>query len=208
MPNFEFEKQAWLNGFVRIAGVDEVGRGPIAGPVTAAAVILRTGHVPAGLADSKALSARDRKLLSDRLYETAAVSVAHATVAEIDAINILHASMLAMKRALNGLAERADFALIDGNRCPEGLGVPSMPVVKGDARSLSIAAASIVAKEARDAIMLDLAIKFPGYGWEKNAGYPTKVHKSALEHLGVTPHHRRSFKPVHKILYQEKFVTP
>jgi ribonuclease HII len=130
--------------------------------------------------------------------------VAHASVAEIDEINILRAAHLAMVRALRGLSRPAGFALIDGNRLPEGLTMPARAVVRGDALSLSIAAASIVAKEVRDALMRDLAQQFPGYGWEKNAGYPSKAHKQALLHLGASPHHRRSFRPVHNILYQDK----
>jgi ribonuclease HII len=138
--------------------------------------------------------------------DCAAVSIAHASVEEIDALNILRASHLAMQRAIAGLP--ADFALIDGNLLPKGLGIPAQAVVKGDAKSLSIAAASICAKVTRDRLMVDLAQQYPGYGWEVNAGYPTKAHLDALLNLGVTPVHRRSFKPVHNILYQEKNVTP
>ena len=131
------------------------------------------------------------------------VGVAHATVAEIDEINILQASHLAMVRAIENLPKLADFALIDGNRAPKNLIIPSTCVVQGDDRSLSIAAASIVAKITRDDLMLELDAQFHGYGWAKNAGYPTKEHLVALKSLGVTPHHRRSFKPVHNILYQK-----
>ena len=203
-PDFAHEEAALALGHIRIAGVDEVGRGPLAGPVTAAAVILDAANIPDGLNDSKALSAARRAVLAARIRAVAEVSVAHASVEEIDRLNILRAAHLAMVRALRGLSRPAGFALIDGNRLPEGLTMPARAVVRGDALSLSIAAASIVAKEVRDALMRDLAQQFPGYGWEKNAGYPSKAHKQALLHLGVSPHHRRSFRPVHNILYQDK----
>ena len=184
----------------RVAGVDEAGRGPLAGPVTAAAVVLDRARVPVGLDDSKKLTAKARDRLFDEIMDVAEVSVAHATVVEIDGLNILYASHLAMERAMAGLAAPVDHALIDGNMVPKGLVCPATALVKGDGRSLSIAAASIVAKVTRDRIMVDLAQQFPGYGWEKNAGYPTKAHREALAALGVTPHHRRSFKPVHNML--------
>ncbi len=203
-PDFQFEDDARAQGFALIAGVDEVGRGPLAGPVTAAAVILDPADLPQGLNDSKKLSAARRAQLSDALQQCARVSVAHASVEEIDDLNILRASHLAMERAVAGLRVAPDFLLIDGNLIPRGMTIPSRAVVKGDARSLSIAAASIVAKETRDRIMVDLEQQFPGYEWGKNMGYPTKRHKAALLQLGVTPHHRRSFAPVHNILYQEK----
>lgn len=203
-PDFQFETAAFARGATRIAGVDEVGRGPLAGPVTAAAVVLDPERIPEGLNDSKALSAKRREALFTAILEMAEVSIAHASVAEIDEINILRASHLAMERALAGLSPAPDHALIDGNLLPRGLTLSAEPVIKGDARSLSIAAASIVAKVTRDRIMVDLAQQHPGYGWESNAGYPSKSHILALQNLGVTPHHRRSFRPVHNILYQEK----
>ncbi|SLN42501.1 ribonuclease HII [Roseisalinus antarcticus] len=205
-PDFSFEEAARLRGALRIAGVDEVGRGPLAGPVTAAAVILDPARIPTGLADSKTLSAAERERLAAELHANAAVAVAHASVEEIDALNILRASHLAMVRALTALA--ADFAIVDGPYLPREMPCEGTAVVKGDGRSLSVAAASIVAKVGRDAIMVDLAQQHPGYGWETNAGYPTKRHISALQNLGVTPHHRCSFKPVHNILYQGKSITP
>lgn len=208
MPDYSFESAALARGALRIAGVDEVGRGPLCGPVTAAAVILDPARIPEGLADSKTLSAARRDRLAAQIAQTALVCVAHASVEEIDALNILNASHLAMRRALDGLALRPDHALIDGNRLPRDLACTAEAVVKGDARSLSIAAASIMAKVARDAIMVDLSQQYPGYGWERNAGYPTKDHLTALLDLGVTPVHRRSFRPVHNILYQVKSVTP
>jgi ribonuclease HII len=204
MPDFSFETEAADQGYTAIAGVDEVGRGPLCGPVTAAAVILDPDRIPDGLRDSKKLTDRKRRLLFTQIMDTAMVGVAHASVAEIDEINILQASHLAMVRAIGNLPKPADFALIDGNRAPKNLIIPSTCVVKGDDRSLSIAAASIVAKITRDDLMLELDAQYPGYGWAKNAGYPTKEHLVALKSLGITPHHRRSFKPVHNILYQEE----
>lgn len=202
-PDYTLEDAALARGFLRIAGVDEVGRGPLAGPVTAAAVVLDVTCLPDGLNDSKKLTPKRRKLVEAQILKQAAVSIAHATVEEIDNLNILRASHLAMERAVAALDPPPDYLLIDGNMLPKGLKLPAEAVVKGDGKSLSIAAASIVAKEARDRIMEDLAQQFPGFGWEKNAGYPSRQHRDALKSLGVTPHHRRSFKPVHKILYQE-----
>lgn len=206
-PDLSLERWAMASGATFVAGIDEVGRGPLAGPVTAAAVILDPARVPDGIDDSKRLSAKRREALHDALVGCARVSVAHASVEEIDRLNILQAAHLAMRRALAGLDPAANFALVDGNRLPEGLPVPARAVVKGDALSLSIAAASIVAKVRRDRIMRELAQQFPGYGWENNAGYGSKSHIAALRDLGVSPHHRRSFKPVHNILYQAKSVT-
>ncbi len=207
-PTDQYERAAQSRGAKCIAGVDEVGRGPLAGPVTAAAVRLLPGRVPSGLSDSKALTAKRRDALFDLIMAEAEVCIAHATVEEIDNLNILRASHLAMERALRGLPTPPDYALIDGNLLPRDLPCRGQAIIKGDALSLSIAAASIVAKVTRDRIMVDLAQQHPGYGWDRNAGYPTKEHQSALLNLGVTAHHRRSFKPVHNILYQDKSVTP
>lgn len=205
MPNLDHETAAIarLGPGALIAGVDEVGRGPWAGPVTACAVILDPANIPAGLNDSKKLSAARRAALAAEILSCAQVSVAHASVAEIDRLNILQASLLAMRRALEGLPQAPRFALIDGNRIPADLPCPAEAIVKGDALSASIAAASIVAKVARDDIMVALAQQFPGYGWERNAGYGTKLHQDGLRNLGVTTHHRRSFKPIHNILCEE-----
>ncbi len=203
-PDFSLERAAFARGATHVAGVDEVGRGPLAGPVVAAAVRLDPAAIPEGMADSKALTASRRTALADELRACADVSVAEASVDEIDRLNILQAAMLAMQRAVEGLAAPPDHVLVDGNRIPKALAGRAEAVVKGDARCLSIAAASIVAKVHRDALMVDLAQQHPGYGWEKNAGYPTRAHLEALQNLGVTPHHRRSFRPVHNILYQEK----
>ncbi|MDP2518542.1 ribonuclease HII [Shimia thalassica] len=202
-PDYSYEQAALARGATRVAGVDEVGRGPLAGPVTAAAVVLDSDNIPPGMNDSKVLSAKKREALYDVILAVADVSIAHASVEEIDELNILRASHLAMERAVAGLKTAPDHLLIDGNMIPRGLTGSTEAVIKGDAKSLSISAASIVAKICRDRIMWDLAQQFPGYGWETNAGYPSKSHREALQNLGVTPHHRRSFKPVHNILYQE-----
>ena len=198
-PDFSFENDLIARGATQIAGVDEVGRGSLAGPVTAAAVILNPNNIPEGLNDSKALTKRRLAILEPLILASAEVSIAHASVEEIDEINILKASHLAMERAVAGLG-KVDHALIDGNKIPRSLKCSATSLIKGDSRSLSIAAASIVAKMCRDRIMVELAQQYPGYGWETNAGYGSKSHISALQNLGVTPHHRRSFKPVHNML--------
>ncbi|QDY68372.1 ribonuclease HII [Qingshengfaniella alkalisoli] len=207
LPDFSREALLYRHGVKRIAGVDEVGRGPLAGPVTAAAVWLDPNNIPDGLNDSKKLSPKRREALFEMLLQEADVSIAHASVAEIDEHNILRASHMAMMRALAGLKGRADYAFIDGTLKPKGLNLPADMIVKGDAKAQSIAAASIVAKVARDRIMAELDHAFPHYGWATNAGYPTVAHKLALKEHGVTPHHRRSFRPVHNILYPDTIVT-
>ncbi len=201
-PDYTFEAQ--IGG--RVAGLDEAGRGPWAGPVVAAAVILDPENIPFGLNDSKKLSARKREDLFMVIRKTAHVGVGQASVMEIDTLNILEASMLAMRRALAAIPIRADAALVDGNRDP-GLGLPTKCLVKGDSRSFSIAAASIIAKVTRDKIMSDLAIDFPEYGWEQNAGYGVPKHQEALNLVGPTPHHRKSFAPIAKLILKEKVVT-
>lgn len=206
-PDYSFELAAQARGLFRIAGTDEVGRGPLCGPVTAAAVILDPARIPEGLNDSKKLTAKRRAALVEEITASADWCVAHASVEEIDSLNILRASHLAMCRAVAGLRTHPDHVLVDGNRLPQDLGVSAEAIVKGDGRSVSIAAASILAKEARDALMVGLAQQYPGYGWERNAGYPTQDHLQALLDLGVTPVHRRSFKPVHNILCQAKSVS-
>lgn len=184
-----------------IAGVDEVGRGPLAGPVVAAAVILDPAKPIAGLADSKKVSERKRDALYDEIRDKAlSFAVARASVEEIDKINILHASMLAMSRAVSQLMPACEYALIDGNRCPSDLVVPAVAVVKGDARVESISAASILAKVERDREMVELDEVYPGYGLAKHKGYPTKAHLEAIEMLGVTPIYRRSFGPVARLV--------
>lgn len=182
-----------------VAGIDEAGRGPWAGPVVAAAVILNHAHLPEGVNDSKKLTATRREALFDAILANAQTGVGIATVGEIDTLNILEATKLAMRRAVELLGITPDMALVDGNRAPL-LPCRVQTVIGGDAKSLSIAAASIVAKVTRDRIMRDLAIECPGYGWERNAGYGTAAHQDALVRLGVTAHHRRSFAPVKALL--------
>ena len=194
-PDLSFEKLE--NGCV--AGVDEVGRGPFAGPVIAAAVILDRENIPDGIQDSKLVPKKAREKLFDQITTTAIVGIGEATVEEIDNLNILQASLLAMRRAVTSLPSRPDVALVDGNRDPN-LNLLTRLIVKGDSRSLSIAAASIVAKVTRDRKMCDLAEEFPHYGWEKNAGYGTAEHRKGLRDFGVTPLHRRSFAPIRVLL--------
>lgn len=206
-PDFSFEQAAHARGAQWVAGVDEVGRGPLAGPVTAAAVILDPARIPRGLNDSKKLKPAQREVLAEWIIANCDWSVAHVEVAEIDRLNIYHAAHLAMCRAVAGLRQRPGHVLVDGNRIPRDLNLPAEAVVKGDARCLSIAGASIVAKVLRDRIMVDLAQQHPGYGWDVNAGYPTPAHKRALLDLGITPHHRRSFAPIHNILCKDGYST-
>ena len=173
-------------------GVDEVGRGPLAGPVVVAAVILKRPIV--GLADSKALSAAQRDELAAIIRRDGRVALAAASVAEIERLNILGATLLAMRRAVLRLGVRPGLVLVDGNR-PPAIEAPVRCVVGGDATVPEISAASIVAKVARDALMCRLALRYPGYGWERNAGYPTREHLAALARLGINCHHRRGFAP-------------
>ena len=193
-PDLSFEQAT--GGIV--CGIDEAGRGPLAGPVVAAAVIL-PAVLPAllrdQLDDSKKLSAKKRNALFDVIQATAIVGIGRAEVDEIDRVNILQATFLAMRRALDGLGRNVDCALIDGNQPPP---MPCLVqcIVKGDGRSLSIAAASIIAKVSRDRLMTALAGEHPGYGWDRNAGYGTLEHRQAIQRLGITPHHRRSFAPI------------
>ncbi|MGD8310856.1 MAG: ribonuclease HII [Chromatiales bacterium] len=207
-PDFsapDFSAEDSLGGLAPVCGVDEAGRGPWAGPLVAAAVVLDRRLVPAGLDDSKKLSRRRREALYDAICAGAAIGigVGIAGVAEIDAHNVLGANDIAMRRAVAALAPLPAMALIDGNRVPPGLPCRAAALVGGDARSLSVAAASIVAKVTRDRIMAELAAAHPGYGWENNQGYGTAEHQAALIRLGVTPHHRRSFKPIHNILREK-----
>lgn len=195
-PDFSFEHS--LQG--AICGIDEVGRGPLAGPVVAAAVILPTAtpvELRNHLNDSKLLSAKKREGLSDIIHDCALIGLGEASVTEIDRINILQATFLAMRRAFNALREKSDvdWALVDGNQRPP-LPCQIQCIVKGDSKSLSIAAASVIAKVTRDRQMRVLAEAFPGYGWERNAGYGTAEHTAAIDRLGVTQHHRRSFAPI------------
>ena len=192
-PNFEHEDV--LPG--PVAGVDEVGRGPWAGPVVAAAVVLDRAHVPQGLADSKALTARRREVLAAEIEASARVGFGICTVAEIDEAGVGRATLLAMRRALEALPARPASALIDGTQLPplpEGMTARALP--RADALSASVAAASIVAKVRRDAMMVALCAANPGYDWASNKGYGTKAHAAGLDAHGLTPHHRRSFAPI------------
>jgi ribonuclease HII len=199
-PDFSFE----ADGPHPVCGIDEAGRGPWAGPVYAAAVILDPAAIPGGLDDSKRLTPERREELCEIIHLSAvAVGIGRASVEEISTINILQASFLAMRRAVAALARRPALALVDGHLLPPGLPCRGRAVIGGDGLALSIAAASIVAKVARDRTMVALSQQFPGYGWETNMGYGTKSHADALSRLGLTPHHRRSFEPIHKMLYEE-----
>jgi ribonuclease HII len=198
LPDFTLETALAERHGGPIAGVDEVGRGPWAGPVLAAAVILRP-DAPEGLLgalnDSKKLTVRKREALAAAIPACAWIGVGAASVAEIDRLNILAASHLAMSRAVARLPEAPSACLVDGNRLPD-LPCPAEAVVKGDSRSLSIAAASIIAKVLRDRLMARLAVRYPAYFWQNNAGYGTKAHRDGLADAGVTAHHRRSFAPI------------
>jgi ribonuclease HII len=193
MPDYTHETHAAERFGALIAGIDEAGRGPLAGPVCAAAVILNPGNTPNGIDDSKKLSEVRREKLFTLINATAiAVGVGLASVEEIDRINILQATFLAMARAVEALNPAPAYALIDGRDVPP-LPCPGEAIIKGDGLSLSIAAASIVAKVTRDRIMRELDAEFPGYGWAKNKGYGTQMHMEGLRSLGLTPHHRRDF---------------
>ncbi len=196
-PDMSEELAARSEGFSRVCGIDEAGRGPLAGPVVAAAVILPPGYTLPGLNDSKKLTAKKREALYAALMEDDSVQkcIAQATVQEIDELNILRATHLAMRRAAEGLPGGADFCLIDGLPVP-GFPLPGRSIVKGDARCLSIAAASILAKVWRDHYMNELDREFPAYGFARHAGYGTKAHMQAIHEHGITIHHRRTFAPV------------
>ena len=193
MPTYEIEEKISAEGFDNICGVDEAGRGPLSGPVCAAAVILPRGLVIEGLNDSKKLTAKKREKLFDVIKNNAvAYGIGLASPEEIDTMNILNADMLAMKRAIEALQIPADFALVDGNIARD-LPVPAMPVIKGDALSYSIAAASILAKVTRDRLCLEDDKNYPEYGFAKHKGYGTKEHMDAVRRLGPSPIHRKSF---------------
>ena len=193
MEWLQYENEKRNLGFINICGVDEAGRGPLAGPVCAAAVILREGQIIEGVNDSKKLSEKKREALFDVIKEEALdYSVAFATVEEIEEMNILNATMLAMKRAVEGLKTSADYALIDGNRLPP-LDIPCEYVIKGDAKSMSIAAASILAKVSRDRLCYEYAEKYPQYCFDKHKGYGTKLHVEKIREYGPCEIHRMSF---------------
>ena len=203
MPDFSLEESLGLSTSAVIVGVDEVGRGPLAGPVTAAAVFFDRQKITSDLLtkidDSKKIAQKKRATISKQIERIAIIGIGWASSGEIDQLNILEATMLAMQRAIFSLQKQIildpDYILIDGNKVPR-LDFPSKAIVRGDEKSLSIAAASIVAKSKRDAFMTSLSKLYPGYGWEKNAGYGTREHLAAIEREGITVHHRRSFKPI------------
>ncbi len=197
-PTFEIEDE--FDGLV--AGVDEAGRGPWAGPVVASAVILNRQSTPAGLRDSKTLTEKRRRELANALWQTARIGVGVANVEEIDRLNIAQATLLAMARAVANLPTAPKVCIVDGNLKPR-LACPAYTVVKGDGKSLSIAAASIIAKTTRDRMMRELARDFPEYAWDSNKGYGAPAHKAALQTFGATPHHRRSFAPVRNVLHAD-----
>ena len=193
MPNFEYEERLYNEGYISVCGCDEAGRGPLCGPVVAAAVILPLGIEIEGLNDSKKLTEKKREKLFDIIKEKAvAYAIAEASPEEIDEINILNASMLAMGRAVEALSVKADFALIDGN-CSRGFNIPTETVVSGDAKCASIAAASILAKVTRDRGCIELDREYPMYGIAKHKGYPTKDHMNAVREHGPSPIHRKTF---------------
>ncbi len=201
-PSFDEETKLAGSFGSRIAGIDEAGRGPWAGPVVAAAVILDPDNIPDGLNDSKQIKAGDRDRLFDQILNGSDVGIGIGHVGQIDRDNILQTTLWTMGQAVADLTAAPDAALVDGNKCPE-LNCPVQALVKGDGLSLSVAAASIIAKVTRDRIMVDLARNHPGYGWERNKGYGTAEHHRAIYRLGVTAHHRRSFKPVRAVLNRQ-----
>lgn len=194
-PSYKFD-QAYETPII---GVDEVGRGPLAGPVISAAIILNKEKIPEGINDSKKLSKKKREVINEELISQHKFAIGIASVEEIDKINILQASLLAMKRAVLNLNIKPQSILVDGNKLPD-LEYNMYPIIKGDSKSISIAAASIIAKVYRDKLMQDLSLQYPGYYWEKNSGYGTKQHLLALDNLGVTPIHRKSFAPIYNML--------
>ena len=194
MPDYSFEEQLHADGYISVCGVDEAGRGPLAGPVCAAAVILDEGCEIEGLNDSKKLTEKKREELFSVIKEKAvAYSIAFALVEEIEAFNILNATYLAMKRAIDGLNIKPDFAIIDGNRLPTDIKVSAVPLIKGDMKSMSVAAASVLAKVSRDRLMLEYDKEYPEYNFKKHKGYPTKDHMEAILAHGHCPAHRVSF---------------
>lgn len=195
-----FETELWSTGVAKVAGVDEAGMSPLAGPVAAAAVVFAPGSRIPGVDDSKKLDAPTRTRLTAEIKRTAlAWAVGFADVEEIDTINIYWASVLAMRRAVESLGDRPEHVLVDGRRIRD-VDLPQQPIIRGDSRSLTIAAASILAKTARDALMDDLEARYPGYGFARHKGYPVREHLGALRRLGATPAHRRSFQPVRAVL--------
>ena len=199
---YNIEASFRLKGNEVIIGVDEVGRGPWAGPVTACAVILNPDNIPHGLNDSKKLNVVRRNELFLKIMESSLVSCVHVDVEEIDKINILQATFRAMERSILKLPI-PDHILIDGNKLPPNLPSPATAIIKGDTKSASIAAASIIAKVTRDQLMADLSLEYPGYGWEKNAGYGTKKHIEEIHLNGISKHHRKSFEPIKSLIHSK-----
>ena len=199
-PDFSLEN---ASGYNFVAGLDEAGRGPLCGPVVAAAVVFpnRNVDIPVVIRDSKQMTPKQRAAAYDWIINNTIWAVAECSPSEIDELNILWASMMAMKRAFEKLQCDAEYCLVDGNRLPNDLN--GVPVVKGDSKSISIAAASILAKETRDRIMHELAQQFPQYGWDKNAGYPTKSHLQAIDKYGINQYYRKSFGPVKQRIKNE-----
>lgn len=200
-PDFSLEKSYGI----LVAGIDEAGRGPLAGPVVAAAVVFECEPDIKGINDSKKLDAAKREELFNHITAMSSYGIGIASVQEIDSINILQATFLAMRRAFEALKIKPQAALVDGNRAPK-IPCKIQTVVKGDSKSISIAAASILAKVTRDRIMSELAEEHPHYGWEKNAGYGTELHLSGIENHGITPHHRRTFSPIKEIVQKNQFT--
>ncbi len=199
-PTFDVESSLINKGFKLICGVDEVGRGPLAGPVVAAAVILDPENIPPGLNDSKKISQKKRERLFDDISKSAIISVASLSAATIDKLNIRQATLLAMLRATHSLPKQTDFALIDGRDIPEGLPCPAHALIKGDSRSESIAAASIIAKVTRDNMMREAAQHYPDYGFDRHKGYGTAIHRQMIQEKGPCPLHRRSFEPIKSMI--------
>lgn len=199
-PSFNLENES---GYPVVAGLDEAGRGPLCGPVVAGAVVFpkRDIEIPVIIQDSKKMTPKQRAKAYDWIVNNTIWAVGQCSPREIDELNILWASMLAMKRAYDNLKCQVDFCLVDGNRVPEGL--QGLAVVKGDAKSVSIAAASIIAKETRDKIMTELSVQYPQYEWNKNAGYPTSSHLQAIEKYGINQHYRKTFGPIKERMKNE-----
>jgi ribonuclease HII len=197
-PNFQFELDLKTRGIWPVAGLDEAGRGPLAGPVVAAAVILDENNIPEGLNDSKKLSHKKREALFFQILDTATVAICSNCAQTIDQTDIRKASLDAMRRALNALAVTANYALVDGRDIPPKLSIPADALIKGDARSISIAAASIIAKVTRDHMMEQAATTLPEYKFERHAGYGTKIHKQAIKEHGASILHRMTFRPLRK----------
>jgi ribonuclease HII len=195
VPTFRFEKGLMRDGFMPVAGVDEAGRGPLAGPVVASAVILDPKRIPKGLNDSKQLTPQRREELYEEILATSDVAIASLSAASVDRYNILRASLEAMRRAVASLPKTARFVLVDGRDVPAGLSCPAKALIKGDARSFSIAAASIVAKVTRDRMMRSAGITYPHYGFEQHAGYATEIHRTAITAHGPCAIHRMTFSP-------------